>query len=151
MAERGDHDAAVRELQRAAEAFAALAYPLEEGRTRLELGRVHVRRGDAGAARVAFQAARHLFVRAQARPWLDRVSAELELLEAVAPMPPMSSGLLTGLTDVERKVVALVAEGATNREIAARLFVSVKTVEAALTRTYRKLGVRSRVDVARMF
>jgi DNA-binding CsgD family transcriptional regulator len=151
MAERGDYDAAVRELQRAAEAFAALAYPLEEGRTRLELGRMQIRRGDAGAARAAFQAARHIFVRTQARPWLDRVSAELELLEAAAPLPPMSSGLLTVLTDVERKVVALVAEGATNREIAARLFVSVKTVEAALTRTYRKLGVRSRVDVARMF
>ena len=54
------------------------------------------------------------------------------------------------LTDIEREVAVLVAEGATSREIASRLFLSVKTVEAALTRTFRKLGVRSRVDVARV-
>ncbi len=47
-------------------------------------------------------------------------------------------------------VAALVMEGATNREIAARLFVSVKTVEATLTRVYRKLGIRSRVDIVRL-
>ncbi len=47
-------------------------------------------------------------------------------------------------------MAALVMEGATNREIAARLFVSVKTVEATLTRVYRKLGIRSRVDLVRL-
>ena len=47
-------------------------------------------------------------------------------------------------------MAALVMEGATNREIAARLFISVKTVEATLTRVYRKLGIRSRVDIVRL-
>ena len=51
---------------------------------------------------------------------------------------------------MERQVAALVMEGATNREIAARLFISVKTVEATLTRVYRKLGIRSRVDIVRL-
>lgn len=47
-------------------------------------------------------------------------------------------------------MAGLVLEGATNREIAAALFVSVKTVEATLTRVYRKLGIRSRVDIVRL-
>jgi DNA-binding CsgD family transcriptional regulator len=51
---------------------------------------------------------------------------------------------------MEARVAALVLEGATNREIAASLFISVKTVEATLTRVYRKLGVRSRVDIVRL-
>ncbi|MEV4258160.1 helix-turn-helix transcriptional regulator, partial [Spirillospora sp. NPDC049652] len=64
--------------------------------------------------------------------------------------PSAPSAALGVLSAMEAKVAGLVAEGATNREIAARLFISVKTVEAALTRTYRKLGVRSRVDLARL-
>ncbi|WP_239146632.1 helix-turn-helix transcriptional regulator, partial [Streptomyces sp. SID10815] len=58
--------------------------------------------------------------------------------------------VLEGLAAMERQVASLVMEGATNREIAARLFVSVKTVEATLTRVYRKLGIRSRVDIVRL-
>ena len=47
-------------------------------------------------------------------------------------------------------MVARGAQGASNREIAAGLVVSVKTVEAALTRAYRKLGVKSRVEITRI-
>jgi DNA-binding CsgD family transcriptional regulator len=54
------------------------------------------------------------------------------------------------LTATERSVVARAAQGASNREIAAGLVLSVKTVEAALTRAYRKLGVRSRVEITRI-
>ncbi|TLS42623.1 helix-turn-helix transcriptional regulator [Streptomyces montanus] len=57
---------------------------------------------------------------------------------------------LDQLAATERQVASLVLEGATNREIAARLFISVKTVEATLTRVYRKLGIRSRVDIVRL-
>jgi DNA-binding CsgD family transcriptional regulator len=49
----------------------------------------------------------------------------------------------------ERRVSALVASGHSNPEIAASMFISVKTVEANLTRVYRKLGLRGRVDLAR--
>jgi DNA-binding CsgD family transcriptional regulator len=58
--------------------------------------------------------------------------------------------VLAGLAAMERQVAGLVMEGATNREIAGRLFVSVKTVEATLTRVYRKLGIRSRIDIVRL-
>jgi DNA-binding CsgD family transcriptional regulator len=49
---------------------------------------------------------------------------------------------------MEVKIAALVREGASNREIAGRLYLSVKTVEATLTRVYRKLGVRSRTQLS---
>ncbi|MZD53271.1 helix-turn-helix transcriptional regulator, partial [Streptomyces sp. SID5606] len=68
-----------------------------------------------------------------------------------SPAPPAAApDGLAQLAAMERQVAALVMEGATNREIAARLFVSVKTVEATLTRVYRKLGIRSRVDLVRL-
>ncbi|MEU2272864.1 helix-turn-helix transcriptional regulator, partial [Streptomyces olindensis] len=63
---------------------------------------------------------------------------------------PVVRDALEGLASMERQVASLVMEGATNREIAARLFISVKTVEATLTRVYRKLGIRSRVDIVRL-
>ena len=54
------------------------------------------------------------------------------------------------LTDTEARVAREAAEGASNREIAERLYLSVKTVEATLTRIYRKLDVRSRTQLARV-
>lgn len=67
-----------------------------------------------------------------------------------APAPAGLHTALDSLASMERQVAGLVMEGATNREIAARLFISVKTVEATLTRVYRKLGIRSRVDIVRL-
>jgi len=55
-----------------------------------------------------------------------------------------------GLSEMERRIARLAAEGRTNREIAAAAVISVKTVEANLTKVYRKLGVRSRTELARM-
>lgn len=54
------------------------------------------------------------------------------------------------LTHAEHRVAELVGDGATNREIAGRLFLSAKTVESTLTRVYRKLGVRSRAELIRL-
>ena len=55
------------------------------------------------------------------------------------------------LTQTERRIAELAAAGHSNREIAGELFVSERTVEANLTRAYRKLGVRSRTELARSF
>jgi DNA-binding NarL/FixJ family response regulator len=57
---------------------------------------------------------------------------------------------LTGfdaLTASERRVAALAVEGLGNRQIAQALFLTVKTVEVHLTRTYRKLGIASRAEL----
>ncbi|NJQ03244.1 AAA family ATPase [Streptomyces zingiberis] len=57
-------------------------------------------------------------------------------------------GLAGVLTDAEERIAVLVGEGATNQEVAARMFLSVKTIEASLTRIYRKLGLRSRTQLS---
>ncbi|MYS19452.1 regulatory protein, luxR family, partial [Streptomyces sp. DvalAA-14] len=103
-------------------------------------------RGDQRAARTALVEAARLFARTGARPWLALTTAQLDGLDA--PAAPAAPGL-AALTSTERRVALLVAQGATNRETAGALTVSVKTVEAALTRAYRKLGVRSRVSLSR--
>ena len=81
-------------------------------------------------------------------------AGQVEAAAVASPVEPIAPAAasegLEGLAAMERQVAALVMEGATNREIAARLFISVKTVEATLTRVYRKLGIRSRVDIVRL-
>ncbi|MYX98325.1 helix-turn-helix transcriptional regulator, partial [Streptomyces sp. SID486] len=105
----------------------------------------------AGTTSAAVDEATRLFRRCRALPWLRQVD---EALTAPGPEPvpavPEALDALDTLAAMERQVAALVMEGATNREIAARLFISVKTVEATLTRVYRKLGIRSRVDIVRL-
>jgi DNA-binding CsgD family transcriptional regulator len=59
------------------------------------------------------------------------------------------TGTHTDLTATERRVAELAASGLSNREIAARAFLTTKAVEANLTRVYRKLGIRSRGGLAR--
>ena len=76
-----------------------------------------------------------------ARLWSEKTRTELK---RIAGRTPSSDAL----TPTERRVAELVAEGHPNKEIAARLFVTVKTVEANLTRIYAKLGLRSRTELA---
>ena len=75
--------------------------------------------------------------------WAERARAELARTN-VAP----GGGL--ELTPSEQRVAELAASGMTNRDIAATLFVSAKTVEANLTQIYRKLGIRSRAELGRL-
>jgi DNA-binding CsgD family transcriptional regulator len=68
---------------------------------------------------------------------------------AAAELSRLDGGRGDGLSDTERRIADLVRSGATNREIARSLFLSVKAVEANLTRLYRRLGVRNRAQLAR--
>jgi DNA-binding NarL/FixJ family response regulator len=89
-------------------------------------------------------------VLADARRRLAEMGAALWEARAAEELDRAAPGRAAGaLTAVEQRVAALVAEGKKNREIGETLFVSVATVEAHLTRIYRKLGLRSRTELAR--
>ncbi|QOV34645.1 AAA family ATPase [Streptomyces ferrugineus] len=150
-AARGEQEAAVAQLTSAQDRLGKLGYGLEEARAAFALAQL--RTEASGPA--SYEEATRLFRRCRALPWLRRVEAAATAPTVeTAPAAPVATpdGLdgLDGLASMERQVAALVMEGATNREIAARLFISVKTVEATLTRVYRKLGIRSRVDIVRL-
>ncbi|MDT7840239.1 ATP-binding protein [Streptomyces justiciae] len=148
-AARGEHEAALAQLTSVQDRLAKLGYGLEEARTAFALAQLRTRRPGP----TSYDEAARLFRRCRALPWLRQVDAA-SVVPAVEPEPAAApaptSDALEGLAAMERQVAALVMEGATNREIAARLFISVKTVEATLTRVYRKLGIRSRVDIVRL-
>ncbi|WP_330347922.1 ATP-binding protein [Streptomyces sp. NBC_00582] len=149
-AAHGDHEGALARLTSVQDRLAKLGYGLEEARAAFALARL--RTGRPGPT--SYDEAARLFRRCRALPWLRQVDAAAAAgapePTPLAPQVPPASDALEGLASMERQVAALVMEGATNREIAARLFISVKTVEATLTRVYRKLGIRSRVDIVRL-
>jgi DNA-binding CsgD family transcriptional regulator/DNA polymerase III delta prime subunit len=148
-AAQGDLEGALVRLTSVQDRLAKLGYGLEEARAAFALARLRTRRTGS----TSYDEAARLFRRCRAIPWLrqvDAAAAEVPAEPSAPPAPVSASDALEGLASMERQVAALVMEGATNREIAARLFISVKTVEATLTRVYRKLGIRSRVDIVRL-
>lgn len=94
--------------------------------------------------------------RAAAAPNKLRDSAARELRKLgtrVSAESRRTAGAAAGgeLTDREREIAELVANGSSNKQVAAALFVSEKTVESHLSRVYDKVGVRSRVELAREY
>ncbi|MFC8127427.1 AAA family ATPase [Streptomyces sp. NPDC057302] len=129
--------------------FAGLGLPVEEGRTQLLRGRVERRRRRAAAARTAWESARTLFEDAEARPWTALANDHLTHLTGQASTPSAAAGpTAPRLTEHELRLAELVRTGATNQEAAQQMFISVKTVETVLSRIYRKLGIRSRTQLA---
>ena len=124
----------------AQEAAAALPMPFERARTDLVLGRLLRRAKQRGAARGALEGALHTFEALPAPLWMAAAHDELSRLGL--------SRTGAELTESERAVAEAAASGLRNREIAERLFMSQKTVEAHLSRAYRKLDVRSRTELA---
>jgi DNA-binding CsgD family transcriptional regulator/tetratricopeptide (TPR) repeat protein len=146
-AARGEQGPAVRQLTAAQDRLGKLGYGLEEARAAYALAGLRTHRPGP----TSYDEATRLFRRCRALPWLRQVESATAAGPAVASATtPLAPAALDSLAATERQVAALVMEGATNREIAARLFISVKTVEATLTRVYRKLGIRSRVDIVRL-
>jgi len=141
LAATGDLTAALASLEAALRHHARFAVPLELGRTLLAKGQVLRRLKQKRAARETLQEAVQIFERLGAPLWAQRARAELVRVGLRPPAP-------LDLTPTEERVAALVAAGHTNREVAQALFVSVHTVEDNLRRIYRKLGVRSRTELA---
>jgi DNA-binding CsgD family transcriptional regulator len=117
----------------------------QHARTRLAYGE-RLRRGQRRRdARVQLRAAIEIFDRLDARPWADRARAELNASgETIAR--DAASG--ERLTPQELQIAMLVAQGQTNAEIGRAVFLSTRTVEFHLSRTYRKLGISSRAELA---
>ena len=141
-ARRGDQETAEKLLGEALEIHGRLPVPLERGRTLLALGMAHRRAKHRRAARERLDEAEALFDQMGARIWRDRARRELGRISGRTP------GDRDALTSTERQIAELVATGRSNREVAAEMFIAVRTVEANLTRVYANVGVRSRGELA---
>jgi len=140
LAAEGELDAALDELLAAAAAHAELPDPYERARTLYALGSLQRRLRRRTHARESLEQAAATFELLGATHWAGLARAELGRIGGRAGAD--------GLTPAERRIAELAAHGSSNKEIAAELVVAVKTVEAALSRVYRKLGVRSRAGLA---
>ena len=116
-------------------------WPFERARTLLSLGVVRRQARQRRAAREALEQALASFEELGAPLWAEKARAELRRISG-------RRAVSDELTESERRVAELAAQGRTNKEIAAELFMGVSTVEAHLSHVYRKLGIRSRTDLA---
>ncbi len=127
---------AIVELEQAGDRFG-------RARALLALGVVRRRQRQKAAARSSLEEALTAFTGLGAATWIEKAQGELGRIGGRTREQ--------GLTAAERRVAALVAVGRTNREVAAALFLGEKTVETHLSHVYAKLGIRSRVELARAF
>jgi DNA-binding CsgD family transcriptional regulator len=141
-AARGIFDEADRLLTEAAAKHEAAGDLFGRWRAELALGTERRRARQKRSAREAIEAALVGFTSLGASRWSDKARGELGRIGGRTREQ--------GLTPAERRVAVLVAAGQTNREVAAALFLSERTVESHLTRVYTKLGVRSRTELARV-
>jgi len=137
----GDLQDAQTALEDAVETGERLGWPLELGRSLLALGTVQRRARKKQAARRTLERAVEIFEELGANPWAERARRELGRIGGrTAPQH--------GLSATEAEIVDLVVAGRSNKEVAQALHLSPKTVEWNLSKVYRKLGVRSRTELA---
>ena len=141
LADRYD-DGTAGQLAAAAADYRELGLCFDSARTLLLLGRVQRRAKKQAAARDSLEQARSSFEQLGCQGWAELAAAELARVSGRARA---TSG---GLTPSEQRVAELVASGLSNKQVAARLFVSIHTVETHLKNAYAKLGIRSRTQLA---
>ena len=137
---RGDVDTALTNLDLALAATPTVPVPLELARTLIVRGQLERRRRHKREATESLRRALTICEDIGAALWAQRASTELARLG-----PPAHDPL--ALTATESQIARLAASGLTNREVAAAAFISQKTVEANISRIYRKLGIRSRAEL----
>ncbi len=126
--------------------------PFEQARTALLYGEWLRRERRRTDARPHLGAALETFERLGATPWADRARTELTATGTAAPTPAAApAGVLTALTPQELQIARLAAAGLSNRDIAAQLFLSPRTVGHHLYKAYPKLGIASRTELAGLF
>lgn len=144
LAAAGDVDGAVGSARRALIEHDRLPMPFERARTQLLLGQLLRRHGSEATS--VLRDALTTFEQLGTTLWASRVRAEL-----AGATPRVRVGTPDALTPAEKRVAELAAVGMTNRDVAAKLFISAKTVEATLARVYRKLNIRSRAELGQRF
>lgn len=120
----------------------------ERARTELLLGNALRRRRRPARAREHLHSALETFQRFAARLWCDQVRAELRATGE--SLRPAERPVTDQLTPQQLQIARFVAEGKTNREVAAHLFVSPRTVDHHLRNIFTRLGIRSRFELVRM-
>ncbi|MBJ7339291.1 MAG: AAA family ATPase [Mycolicibacterium sp.] len=140
-AAKGELDEAMSLVKVALSEHDRLPMPFERARTLILLGQLQRRLRLKQAAADTFGEALREFERMGAPLWADKVRDELERTKVATPQKAT-------LTPTEQRIAELATSGMTNRDIASTLFISLKTVEANLTQIYRKLGIRSRAQLA---
>jgi len=149
---RGLCDGDTAEAGRAVRLFARSPRRLAMASAVEDLGRLLVRDGQTAEGISQLNDALELYAGMGAAWDVTRVRGRLRQLGVrrnLAPARP--AGGWSGLTDSELAVVRLVAEGQTNRQIAAQLFLSPNTISSHLRRVFAKLGIGSRVELVRLF
>jgi DNA-binding CsgD family transcriptional regulator len=139
---KGDLDAGQAALETAVETGEQVGMPLELGRSLLALGGVQRRARRKRTARRTLGQALDIFEGLGARLWAERARRELARIGGRSA-PPRE-----GLSGTEAEIVELVVAGRSNKEVAQALHLSTKTVEWNLSKVYRRLGVRSRTQLA---
>jgi DNA-binding CsgD family transcriptional regulator len=129
---------------------AAGARPLEQARTELAYGRWLRRAKRRIDARVQLESALATFGQLGATPWAGQARDELRATGATTVAQARNDGLAGRLTPQELQVVRRAAAGLSNREIAAELFLSPRTVGYHLYKAYPKLNVSTRRELARL-
>ena len=141
----GDHAAAAAAFETAWRRAQGLRMPLELAQLEISDARRLRAAGQPQQAVARLRSARQRLITLGARPYLQ--ACDRELAAAAAPAGPETVAALPGLTPAEQAVARLVGTGRTNRQAAAELYVSVKTVEFHLGHIFGKLGIRSRKDL----
>ena len=139
---RGDVDEGLRLLDDGVEAIESLPLPAYQSRITYEYGQVLRRLGRRRPADEMFARAGEIFAAMGATEFVERCNRQRRAGGLGARTTDAA-----GLTPQEAEIAALIADGASNREAAAELFLSPKTVEYHLTRVYRKLGIRTRSEL----
>ncbi len=148
---RDDATQALADAEKATEMAVAAGLPIDAGRARILAGRALHARGEGAAARTTLERSRDDLAELGAGHYADAAAQWLRRLGmrvARAERPAAGPLKLEELSSREREIAELVAAGRRNREIADSLFLSVRTVEGHLARTFRKLDVSSRTQLA---
>jgi DNA-binding NarL/FixJ family response regulator len=142
-----DGDEAIRNFDAAVRLLENANRPFDRARTQLALGGFLRRQRRRADARECLRAAMQTFEQLGAEPWAERARVELRATGETARKRDPST--LTQLTPQEAQIARLVGDGKSNKDVAAQLFLSPRTVEYHLAKVFAKLGITSRAELIR--